>query len=97
VDPQRKVLTVAPLMMVNQRDHDVKFSNHIQVHRIKHKSIGCRIKLDKIENCNDAPPHTDGAAVWVNDLWELIVFIPVETHIIILYCTVELGGSILYS
>jgi hypothetical protein len=97
MDPQGEILTVITLMMVYQSDHNVIFSYHSQLPRIKHKSIGCRFKLDKIEKADDSPPHTDLAAFWVNDLWELKVFILEETHIKIFYRTVELRWTIFYS
>ena len=83
MDPESELLTIGPLMMISQRDHDIILSDHIHLHRIKHESDSCWFELDKIENGNDAPPHTDWTPIRVNDFWKLKVFIPVETHIII--------------
>ena len=96
MDPQSEFLALGSVMIISQRDHNVIVSDHINFPRIKHECSSCRFELDEIVIGDDAPPHTDWTAVRVNDLWELIVFIPVETNILICYRTVELRRSILY-
>ena len=83
MDPYGELFTVGTQMMISQRDHDVIFSDHIHLHRIKRESIRCRVELDKFESRDDTPLNRNLAFVRVRDLSELIVFIPVEAHIII--------------
>ena len=53
VDPQSEFLTVGPVMIISQRDHDVIVSDHINFNRIKHERSSCWFELDEIEIGDD--------------------------------------------